>query len=80
MIIPVAHPEWIDDGIKQFQRTIKLRKDGRLPENLLGWMIVVDCMRMLRSVYGDDLSTVAALRERVLADVQREQEAGNGTV
>lgn len=73
--VPIARPDWIEGGVGQFEKTIKLWRKGRVPENLLGWMLVTDCMRVLRAVYGDDLTTAAAIREHVLKAVQMEQEA-----
>lgn len=63
---PIAHPEWLQDGIESADRVFELAIAGRLPESIAGWMITVACMRVLRSVYGDDLSTVIALRRCVL--------------
>lgn len=74
VVIPVAKPEWLEGGVESFERLIKLWRAGNVPDALLGWMFVVDCMRILRAVYGDDLSTAAAIRERVLADEARHLE------
>lgn len=57
------HPSW----------AAPLAQKGILPDVIKGWFIVVSCMRLLRCVYGDDMATVIALRQRVLDDVEQWQ-------
>lgn len=74
MTIHIEKPEWLPGAIESMERLIRLHKQGRIPENILGWMIVVDCMRFLRAVYGDDLTTAIEIRKRVLQDTAAFQE------
>ena len=72
---PVAKPEWMDDALDSSIKSFQLARDGRIPEKIKSWMLVTACLRVLRSVYGDDLATCIKLRERVLASAQRVQDA-----
>lgn len=79
---PMAKPEWLPDALDDTIRTLKLARAGRIPDKILGWMLVTSCLRVLRCVYGDDLTTCTKLREAVLLneeaalEVQRAMERG----
>lgn len=77
--VPNANIEWLEGGIAQFERTVKLYRAGRIPPKILSWMFVVDCKRVLRAVYGDDLSVAAALRDAAIEDVKTQQELEMGS-
>ena len=63
---PIEHPEWLQDSIESANRTFALALTGRLPSSIAGWMLTVSCMRILRCVYGDDLSVACAIRRNVI--------------
>lgn len=63
---PVAHPEWLQDAIESADRTFELAIAGKLPSGIAGWMLTTACMRILRAVHGDDLSTAIYIRRSVL--------------
>ena len=65
--MPVANPEWLDDGLRNARQTFDLCLRGRIPEKIKAWMIVTSCLRVLRAVYGDDLTTAAEIRKHILA-------------
>lgn len=75
MILPISRPEWLPRAISQTEKTIRLYRKDLIPETILGWMLVVDCMHILRCVYGDDLSTAIAIRKKVLEDETRSASA-----
>jgi len=66
---PVAHPEWLKRQIPQHIKTLDLALKGKIPEKLLGFMIVTSCRHMLRCVYGSDLEAVIALKDSLFADL-----------
>lgn len=65
----VAQPEWLEKAVPEAISTLELLRKGHVPQVLTGRFIVTTCMRLLRCVYGSDLETVAALREKVMNDV-----------
>lgn len=73
--LPVAKPELLDEAIAHMERTLRLYRNQRLPESLLGWMLMVNCVRILRAIYGDMLSVAMAMRKKALEQVELEQEA-----
>ena len=75
--IEVLHPEWLPGAIESTERCFRLYKQGKLPEVLVGWMLVVDCLRILRCIFGDDLSTAISIRKIVLDKIKSEQEVSN---
>lgn len=79
---PVDKPEWLDDGLRHAIRCFTLALNGRLPDAIKGWMLTTACMRVLRAIYGSDLNTAAAIRERVLQHelraVTRETQSSTG--
>ena len=68
--IRIAHEEWLTEGLKNAEQTFRLSREGKIPESIKGWMLVTSCMRVLRSIYGSDLDTAIAIRERVI-DAER---------
>jgi hypothetical protein len=67
-VIEVQKPEWLMEASKEAESLFRLVHQGRIPDSILGWMVVTKCMRVLRSIYGSDLATAAAIRERVLRE------------
>ena len=60
-------------GIDAKIRTLKLIKSGRWPESIQGFAVVTTALWLLRTVYGDDLSSAAAIRKIALGKVAEEQ-------
>lgn len=71
--IKIERPDWLAEALPEEIDKLKLAQKGILPDVIKGWFIVVSCMRLLRCVYGDDMATVIALRQRVLDDVEQWQ-------
>lgn len=71
--IKIERPDWLEKALPEEMDKFKLVQKGILPDTIKGWFIVVSCIRLLRCVYGDDMSTVIALRQRVLDDVEQWQ-------
>lgn len=68
-IIEIEHPEWLPTAFKSMKDSIRLIEGGLLPEVLRGRFLVGNCMHILRCIYGSDLASVVAIRQRVLDDV-----------
>ena len=56
--IKIKHPEWL---IYSDRRTLGLYLEGRIPESIAGWMLVVSLRHPLRAIYGSDLRAAWAL-------------------
>ena len=69
--IKVEHPDWLESAVDDHLTTLRLLKENKIPDVLIGQFVVTMCMRFLRSIYGDDLSSALAVRQWVL---DREQE------
>lgn len=74
--VPIRHPEWLPGAVSSAQRTFQLAIDEILPGSIAGWMVTCSCLRILRAVYGDDLTTITELRKSILARGLSEQEHG----
>lgn len=74
--VPILHPEWLPDAVASADQTFRLAVDGILPASIAGWMVTCSCLRILRAVYGDDLTTITELRKSILARELSEQECG----
>lgn len=70
--IPVAHPDWLQQAIKDEVQKLRLIGNGTVPDVLVGRFVVVGCRRLLRCVYGSDLEVAAALRQMVIDQEQEE--------
>lgn len=68
--IDIEKPEWLEKAIPDAQRTLRLVADGKVPDVLIGRFIVTTCLHLLRCVYGSDIHTAAAIRRKVLEDVE----------
>ncbi len=67
----IQKPEWLDDALRSGGRTFILAIDGKIPKSIEGYMLVTSCLRVLRAIYGDDLSTLQGLRDRIMQSEQR---------
>lgn len=72
--LDVARRDWLPQCLEATIRTCELIEEGVIPEVLHGFMLRSTAMRLLRCIYGDDLTAAAAIREHVLRDAAREQE------
>ena len=63
--VEIKQPDWMDEGLESAIQTFRLARQGKLPSVLKGWMIETSCLRVLRSIHGDDLSTLQHLRDRI---------------
>ena len=68
----IAHPGWILDALSSLSRTSALYAKGVIPGSIETPMIVVPIKRVLRGVYGSDMSAALALLGMALAGVRRE--------
>lgn len=64
--LEVQRPEWLKEALPEVIRALRLIEAGRVPKPLVGYFVRTAAMRLLRSVYGSDLDTAAAIREYVL--------------
>lgn len=72
--LDVARRDWLPQCLEATIRTCELIEEGVVPEVLHGFMLRSTAMRLLRCIYGDDLTAAASVREHVLRDAAREQE------
>jgi hypothetical protein len=56
----------LDEGLERAIKTFTLARAGKIPESIKGWMIKTACMRVLRAVYGDDVTTASEISASVL--------------
>lgn len=57
--IKIKHPDWLqasDPG-----KTVMLFQQGKLPDSIAGWMLVVSLRHPLRAIYGGDVRAALAL-------------------
>jgi hypothetical protein len=57
--INIVHPEWL--AYSNPGRTLQLFHQGKLPQSVAGWMLVVSLTRPLRAIYGSDFLAALAL-------------------
>ena len=70
--ITIKRPKWLHRSSPG--KTLDLYRQGKLPECIAGWMILVSLKQPLRAVYGSDLRAALALLwqatgERVLEGI-----------
>jgi len=70
MLVEVKHPEALKHHIPRHVKILTRVLDGKIPEVLIGWMVVTSCRHMLRCVYGTDMQAAIALRRASAADMQ----------
>jgi len=60
----IQHPDWIKEDFlpgSNIENTLRLYRQGKLPESIAGQMIAVAAKRPLRAVYGSNLRAGWAL-------------------
>ena len=62
----IKHPEWLPHC--NIERTFRLVREGKCPEVIAGWMLVVALKHPLRCVYGSDLRAAWALLAQAIWD------------
>lgn len=63
-----TNPEWLygeDGALPAASSCFRLAESGILPKELLGWMLVTTCLRVLRAIYGSDQATLIGLTEYI---------------
>jgi len=75
---PPPRRDWFEQSIDSNIRTLELIKSGVWPEKIQGRAIVTTALWLLRTVYGDDLTSAIELRKIVLENEQRMQEVELG--
>ena len=65
--LKIKHPEWLKHST--CDRTLNLVRNGKCPESIAGWMLVVSLKHPLRAVYGSDLKAAWALLKTAIWDV-----------
>ena len=57
--IQIQHPDWLSRSNPG--RVLRLYREGKLPSEIAGWMLVVSLKHPLRAIYGSDLRAALAL-------------------
>ena len=68
--IKIAHPDWLKEDLlvsSSIENTLKMYRQGVLPESIAGFGIVLASKRPLRAVYGSDLRAAWKLLLMALA-------------
>jgi hypothetical protein len=68
--IEVARPDWLESAIPKVEQSLRLMQMPHFPNALKGMFAVGAAMRLLRCVYGSDLDSAVAIRQRVLDDAE----------
>ncbi len=55
----IKHPEWM--SYVNLEKSLKVYREGKLPCQIVGWMLVVPTRHLLRCIYGSDLRAAFAL-------------------
>ena len=71
--IPVARKDWLKEVSKGAETLFRLVVEEQIPEQIVGWMIVVKCLHVLRCVYGSDELALQGLRNYLQERKEREE-------
>lgn len=66
--INIIQPKWLECAIPDVRRFLDLLAKDKVPDSIKGWMIVTAVRRLLRCVYGDDLTAAKALLDIALME------------
>ena len=64
---PLRH-DWFVEGVELQIRSLEMIRSGIFPPVLQSWSVVTTALWLLRTVYGDDLTSAAEIRKLVLAE------------
>lgn len=68
----IKHPNWVTGAAISIAASAELLKADRLPKSIEVRMLVVPTKRLLRGVYGSDLSAALALLGEALRAIPRD--------
>ena len=60
-LVSIKHPEYLGYSDKSIATSFRLFRQGNLPPELVGWILVVSLKQGLRAIYGSDLRAAWAL-------------------